>query len=427
MALNIHENCKQRLKQILLECLPSVVVKNKTFVDPMSTTALIPADSALPHTGDLHDRLDKYVGDRPVQEFVFEQLSRELDELGRYEENTTDENLTDLSQYADIEQTATRLIESLDSLPWNYTTTVALPLDFGTLFGSHLNSFSFSSNLRIVIADEGFEERFPMSLNLKKGRQLLSTLRGDPTKWEKNHAYLQMSNEGFVGYYGLTPPVADAICHLKAVCGLGIALGLFQIRPLYRRSFIKTKLIVHRQNDDSWAFERFVEMDTAPSEVLADLFLTQLDGRLDSEEKKLDWMQQKLTQMRTVFASGPKGERISLGAQWLFDSSSGQNEFLSFIQAAVVMEILLGEKTATDLVGLGELLSNRCAYLIGKSRSDRDQILKDFRDIYAVRSQIVHSGKNRLDADEGKLFYKLRWLCQRVIFEEIQLLEKDQK
>ena len=42
------------------------------------------------------------------------------------------------------------------------------------------------------------------------------------------------------------------------------------------------------------------------------------------------------------------------------------------------------------------LLRNRLAYLIGKNPSDRNALLKDFDEIYKVRSQIVHRGKARL-------------------------------
>jgi hypothetical protein len=57
------------------------------------------------------------------------------------------------------------------------------------------------------------------------------------------------------------------------------------------------------------------------------------------------------------------------------------------------MEILLGDKAASDLMGLGELLRNRCAYLISRNHAEREEILQDFKEIYAVRSHIVHAGK----------------------------------
>jgi hypothetical protein len=95
---------------------------------------------------------------------------------------------------------------------------------------------------------------------------------------------------------------------------------------------------------------------------------------------------------------------------------------LSFVQTIVVLEILLGDDTANDDLGLGQLLRNRCAFLIGKSHEQRADILRDFTKIYRVRSQIVHRGKSRLSREERALFFQLQWICMRVIQEELRLL-----
>jgi len=98
---------------------------------------------------------------------------------------------------------------------------------------------------------------------------------------------------------------------------------------------------------------------------------------------------------------------------------------LSFVQTTVALEILLGEKQISDLMGLGELLRNRCAYLIGRTHRQREKILNDFKKIYDVRSKIVHRGKSKLNINERVLFSRLQWMCRRVIQEEIDLLAKD--
>ena len=105
----------------------------------------------------------------------------------------------------------------------------------------------------------------------------------------------------------------------------------------------------------------------------------------------------------------------------------GTNQLLSFVQATVAMEILLGEGSKSDVIGIGELLRNRCAYLIGKSRGQREELLKDFEKIYDVRSKIVHRGKSRLTFEERSLFNKLQWMCRRVISEELGLIAKDKE
>jgi hypothetical protein len=84
-------------------------------------------------------------------------------------------------------------------------------------------------------------------------------------------------------------------------------------------------------------------------------------------------------------------------------------------------------KATSDILGLNELLRNRCAYLLGKSQEERAEIHETFGRIYDIRSQIVHRGKHRLTADERWLMHRLRWLCRRVIQKEVDLLRANKK
>ena len=83
------------------------------------------------------------------------------------------------------------------------------------------------------------------------------------------------------------------------------------------------------------------------------------------------------------------------------------------------------ESQRAGKVGIGELLRNRCAYLIGSSHQERSNILDDLKKIYHVRSYIVHRGKAKLDTHEQFLLFKLRGMCDRVIRREIELLRRD--
>jgi hypothetical protein len=139
------------------------------------------------------------------------------------------------------------------------------------------------------------------------------------------------------------------------------------------------------------------------------------------------WINFCLNGIRTVFSSGAKGERLLLAAQWLFDGYGEHDELLKFVQATVTLEVLLGDKKHSDEVGIGALIRNRCAYLIGESQSEREEILRDFSDIYEVRSRIVHRGLRRLSPDDRTLLTKLRTMCMRVIFKDVLLLGKETK
>ncbi len=187
---------------------------------------------------------------------------------------------------------------------------------------------------------------------------------------------------------------------------------------------LQARLLVHRQRGDTWEAWSSYEVPVDLSEVLGRMQISNLEGRLDAERTK-EWIRGRLPVLATALRDEEAADKILLASQWLLDGCAGSNELLSFVQTTVAMEILLGEETKSDVIGIGELLRNRCAYLIGKSRTQRDQILKDFDRIYKVRSRIVHRGKSHLTIEETVLLKQLRWMCGRVIDEEIKLIARD--
>jgi len=55
----------------------------------------------------------------------------------------------------------------------------------------------------------------------------------------------------------------------------------------------------------------------------------------------------------------------------------------------------------------------------------KEKILKEFKEVYDVRSRIIHRGKAKLSLRERYLFWKLQWMCRRVIQKEVELFQED--
>jgi hypothetical protein len=158
---------------------------------------------------------------------------------------------------------------------------------------------------------------------------------------------------------------------------------------------VRSYLIVHRREDDKWVVWTTLELPQDISETLNNFEVNDLDGKIDASQIG-GWISDRFKLISCAFRNASKAEKVLLAGQWLLDSYVGKNELLSFVQTTVALEILLGEKAKSDIIGIGELLRNRCAYLIGKSHSQREEILEDFERIYDVRSKIVHRGKSWL-------------------------------
>ena len=143
----------------------------------------------------------------------------------------------------------------------------------------------------------------------------------------------------------------------------------------------------------------------------------------DIQQRHRDgWINLVAGRLKPAFAQTEGATLLRRSCQWHFDSLCGSNHLLQFVQATVAVEILLGDKAASDVIGLGELLANRCAYSLAKTADERQALLKTFRDIYSTRSQIVHRGKAALSDRETEQLYDLMTLGRRIIHKELELM-----
>jgi hypothetical protein len=431
MSLGLHPNCQAQLLASLAEQLSHAEVRHGMFLTSSTSLYLFLAQAPLPQTGKLHARLQKLVGEAPLVDFVSGILLRELYEEQEYQTEEGPLPLSAVPKYSDLNALADRLVASFESLPWSYTLTTELPQAFSEIFCSHIKSIELTDGISIRCGNDVLPESYPLVSGLKKRDQAISggglaaLLIPSQPAWKPHASYLQVRVDGFIGKYTRTEPLVEAIGIVRAFYGLALALRLFKPGSSYQPYPLREKVYIHRRIDEQWIIEDVHELESRHSEAIRGLALHDLDGKLDNDAKRAGWMQLQLRAIGTVLRADERAKNVVLGAQWLLDSHCGKDELLQFVQAAVVVEILLGDKASSDLTGLGELLANRCAYLIASTHTQRAEVLQDFRGIYEVRSKIVHRGKSRLAFGERTLFNKLRWMCRRIIQEEVELLEKD--
>ncbi|WP_438393630.1 hypothetical protein [Caballeronia sp. DA-9] len=429
MTLKLHENCLAQLAATLTQALGQIEVRNRMFLGSGASDRLIGLDAILPQTGKVQEALKKYIGESPFVDFVSETLSRELFEQQVYESGEV-KPLSEIEPYADLGSLASRLVTEFNSLPWQYTVTAALPAAFSRLFCEHVGQFDISDTISIR-KGESLKDEFPLISGIAKrdeaiaGGGLLSSQT--PAEWKNDTAYLQIRIAGFCGKYSATEPQRQAIDTIRSFFGICIAQRL--MKPIWTYNLYSTpeKYYVHRHIDGNWIPQEAENLETRHSELIRCLVMDDLNGHSGTDESFVRRIKIELNTMSAIYRNAERAKHLILAAQWLLDSYCGNDELLQFVQAAVVVEILLGDKASSDQTGLGELLSNRCAYLIAKTHTQRAEILVQFRQIYDIRSKIVHRGKSRLTVFERSLLGKLRWLCFRIIQEEAQLIETDEK
>jgi hypothetical protein len=431
MPLNLNQECHARLHEVLKAALPTITINNGMFPNRSSIDRLIEAERVLPQTGKLRDRLVEYVDDFPFTEFILDMLGEELWHLDKYRPDTNPK-LTEIQGYNDADAVAARLLGQFESLPWQYRLTVKLPDALGELLHTAETAATLSPSIWIVRATEEFAHQFPLETT---SDQLNQRLAGEVTllnflskekakpKWDHGSVYFQIAAEGFIGQYGASATSSYAERHLRSLFGMGLATRLLDFKHTYSSIPPKTFVYLHRRSDDgTWEPRTRYELNDAVSRCIANLRLHDLGGPLLAQHMPR-WVSARLSDISAAFRSGERSEPTILAAQWLFDSYAGHDPLLSFVQSMVVLEIVLGDKAVSDEIGIGELISNRFAYLVGTTHEERTDLIAEFKKIYKVRSQIVHSGKHSLNLDERALFQRLRWMCRRAIDKEIDLLK----
>jgi hypothetical protein len=430
MTLKLHKELAARLIELLTNSLPNLQVQNGKYFLSGTRMSLFEADNALPDHGNLRDQLDSFVDDFPILTFVYDVLQANLMDLDRYDSDLPLQKLTEIEEFSDTPSLARHLIEQFESLPWRYTLSVQLPHDVSAFLAANMEEARrLSPTMALVKATDALTKKYPLNCS-DKGRQKrihgagsILLPKTEDEKWSEKAVYLQIEVDGFIGPFGGSVPAIQAERLLKSFLGLGIALRLFQVGSVY--SFVPPveHFFVHKAQDDTWVIDSKLELNSDQSRVLSEIKLNNMITDAPNEERRKQLLKIILDEMSAVFAAGEKSESIVLAAEWHLDSYTGRDARLNYVQSMVVLEVLLGDKANSDAMGLGQLLRNRCAYLIGKNQEERNSLMKEFDEIYKIRSQIVHRGKARLSFKEGVLFSKLRSICNRVIQREVDLLQ----
>jgi len=427
MAVNLHQQCKDRLKQQLAGALVFAKVKNCSFIDRYSLARVLLIEGALPSNGEQKDLLENYVSESPLFDFVYGYLAKEVNENQDYNPEIPEQALSQLDEYSDLDALSDRLVDIFDSLPWRYCLTFKLNPEITGYLEDEVTQVS--DDIKILRAGNELIENFPLQSGIPRRDQSVHgmSLLGHTGSavWSEEKLYVQIMADGFFGKWTSTSPELKAIDTFKSILGLLIAMKAFKVEHSYSASIVKSRFYIHKE-DDGWCIDDSGELNNDISKTISDLRIDDLNGYLDTEIKKVGHVKRCTESISKALAAGDISDKIRLAGQWLYDSYCGQNELLSYIQTTVSLEILLGEKAVSDLVGLGELLRNRCAYLIGANHKQREKVLSDFKQIYDIRSKIVHRGKCRLNIHERNLFKRLQWIVSRVIQEEIKLVVKNE-
>lgn len=414
MKKEIHEKCKERLISKLAEGLDSVNgVDYRLDWFAYMNIGTLKLEEILDSKS--REELQKYIREDALTLYVYDTLIDEIIENLIFKDYNEKKESYKISEVENTSVLATKIINSIDKLPLK----LGFIFNLGNQFTEYITKGLQLSKEVLLINDLSWlDDTFNLTHPIEKRNELISKSNNSLSiplnpKWEDGNLYLLINSNGFVSNTVKTNTSFYVENLLKSFLGLMISNEILRFSYSQERIFgsqyyvFKDNVIFSkvRLNDD---FSRGLDKLTLNKGLAGTINLEKFNGTLALSEK--------------LFQDNDECEKLRNACCWLFDSYCGENELLSFVQATITLEILLGDKSESDKVGLGSLLKNRCAYLLGKTSEERNTILSEFEEIYDIRSKIVHRGHPKLTNYERGLLHKVRSLAKRVIIKELELL-----
>jgi len=251
-----------------------------------------------------------------------------------------------------------------------------------------------------------------------------------------NHFFVSW-HSGFAGNFYGNYSVLDHLDRLRAFSGCWLALRILE-DDFVDNEVTQSGILVHDVTDgpvgplvltsrtDSDISTFYENFDLGGDYQIYD-FGDDDEEVDDNGELSVDKVQQRdkvLELTKIAFGSDDHNRRLFTSCLWLFRASTSSRPMDQILYSTISLEVLLGDRETADRIGLTKLLANRCAYLLGESRSERDKMMEQFKEIYDIRSQIVHAGLHQTGREVDKASTRSRELAARVIRKELTLAKQ---
>ncbi|EPK6500119.1 hypothetical protein RFC90_002005 [Klebsiella aerogenes] len=167
-------------------------------------------------------------------------------------------------------------------------------------------------------------------------------------------------------------------------------------------------------------FNSYLSFPISVSKYINELALTE-DFSLLKTDAANDMVRVALTVATELLDNNSdEATRVKSAIGWFIQAEINEDDTMSFIQVCMGLESIFGDNESEG--GLTNSLADRCAYLIGRNISERKQIKDEFKEMYRVRSKIVHGVKNHLTQNEEHVRNRAFYYLRKSILKEIRNL-----
>ncbi|HZF93264.1 MAG TPA: hypothetical protein VEZ20_00170 [Allosphingosinicella sp.] len=313
--------------------------------------------------------------------------------------------------------TARVVVASLKEAPKQYRLLVRINDELAERAASGEVEIKLSDRLRIVSGG-----KIPPTFKLSHPVEAVNShIRGAafsshaPFTSEETALYLEYRTSGYLSPRRSSRALGEFFDECRAFYGACIAHKITYNSNLIGTDEMTPIVIANEVNDreEVFAYVDRVEEDLVKCANLSTTTVT--DKKITDGEPLED-----IGPIFPVFQS-VNSNKLKTACAWMLRAQLSPRPLDRVLEATITMEVLLGDRDTSDRIGLSKLMANRCAYALGGSMSERDEIVEFFVKFYRLRSEIVHSGRTNLDSDERRIVAKGITLATRTLVHEIRI------
>ncbi|EXF96296.1 hypothetical protein HK44_020795 [Pseudomonas fluorescens HK44] len=309
-----------------------------------------------------------------------------------------------LSDFIDSAELCVRIYNRIIGLPYHYDIYYELP-SISLPNGAGIN---VGSGISLQMLSDNFVRR--ESLASKLGVNV-----------QGESCYLRTKVAGYCDYDSAAVTPQESLTLVKVFIERGKAFGVLVddiFSKMWPRKTAKPVVYIHEIDDGSIINSISLPISKDIAEALTSIQLSTALYREGGIEKIFvegmkDFL--KLTSSNDLSLA-----RIIAACEWSFDADSEHVPAMKVVKTCIGLESVYGEDNSEG--GLTKSLSDRCGYSLASSAAERKDIMRKCRDLYQLRSSVVHGVQRKLSfADTELLDFGMSMLTSS-INKEISLL-----
>jgi hypothetical protein len=313
-----------------------------------------------------------------------------------------------LSGFVDSAELCTEIFNRIVGLPYQYNVYYELP----NLSLPNGADIEVGSGIALQFLEDDFVKGSDKSLSSKLGLNLGA-----------KSCYLRTSLVGYCDFdsAGQTPQESLTLVKVFVERGkeAGVLVDDFFMR-FWPKKIAKPLVYIHEVEDGAVVNTINLSVSKDIAQVLTSL---QLPAALCSDENP----EKKFVAGMKDFLKITNSNNLSLvrivaACEWSFDAESEHVPAMKVVKACIGLESVYGEDNSEG--GLTKSLSDRCSYSLASNAIERKDIMRKCKELYKLRSSVVHGVKRKLSASDSDLLVFGMSVLTNSINKEISLLSE---